>query len=562
MSPLLIAIAPALVDSLVLAVWWGALVALVGVAAMALLPRRAASARHAVGLACLVAMAAWPVAHLAALLIDAHAAAPAAAASALRPGSGLSTTLHAAPPALPCDAIAALYLAGMVATLARLAGGVWLLRAFARRPTAPLPPAWDDRADAIRRAFGIARPVAIHVVEHLAQPFAAHVLRPAIWLPAAALLRLAPDELDAVLAHELAHVRRADWLWNGLQCAVEALLFFHPAAWLLGRRVRAEREHACDDLAAAHCGDGLALAQALASLARMQATCPAPRLALGARGGVLRERIARLVGAPPQFGWRAVGTAFACGALLAAGLMAAPAGIAAPAPAADPWWTTVGDSMRMRFSEDGHVREYHVWRDLSGDRHETFRVDGALRPVDDDVRRWVQAHREKPPVPPLPPAPPLPPGVVGDAAAPAPAAAASTARRTIIVTKTSTDPLPPLAPLPLPVPAPPGEALDPLGPPSPPLPPLPPLPPEIGKSPAFEALAQRLAADPAALQALGSPIALDDDCSPCRLEEARVSLALTAHGPLGRARVDAVALSRGGEWRIERLALHDVHPAP
>jgi penicillin-binding protein 2 len=104
--------------------------------------------------------------------------------------------------------------------------------------------------------------------------------------------------LEAVLAHELAHVRRHDYLVNVLQTGVETLLFYHPAVWWVSRQIRAEREHACDDMAVRVTGDAVTYARALTRIERMRTT--APRLAMAADGGSLRSRVSRLVEGPPR----------------------------------------------------------------------------------------------------------------------------------------------------------------------------------------------------------------------------------------------------------------------
>jgi len=119
-------------------------------------------------------------------------------------------------------------------------------------------------------------------------------LRPVILVPAGALLHLSPEELEAVIAHELAHVRRRDYLVNLLQSAIEILMFYHPAVWWIGRRIRAEREHCCDDMAVAACGNRLVYARALAALEELRAG--QTRFAMAATGGPLLGRIRRLLG--------------------------------------------------------------------------------------------------------------------------------------------------------------------------------------------------------------------------------------------------------------------------
>src|SRR6185436_11585192 len=123
-------------------------------------------------------------------------------------------------------------------------------------------------------------------------------LRPVVLIPASAVIGLSAAQLEAVIVHELAHIRRFDALANLLQMAVETALFYHPAVWWISRRIRVEREHCCDDVAVATSGDALGYAKALASLEEWRAL-PSPAessLALAATGGVLKHRISRLLG--------------------------------------------------------------------------------------------------------------------------------------------------------------------------------------------------------------------------------------------------------------------------
>jgi hypothetical protein len=108
-----------------------------------------------------------------------------------------------------------------------------------------------------------------------------------------AVVGLTPAQLEAVIIHELAHIRRLDALANLLQMTVETVLFYHPAVWWISRRVRIEREHCCDDVAVSVSGDALGFAKALASLEEWRAL---PMPVLAANGGVLKHRISRLLG--------------------------------------------------------------------------------------------------------------------------------------------------------------------------------------------------------------------------------------------------------------------------
>ena len=123
-------------------------------------------------------------------------------------------------------------------------------------------------------------------------------MRPVILLPVTAVTGLPPDQLEAILAHELAHVRRYDYLVNLVQSVVETLLFYHPAAWWISGRIRAEREHCCDDWAVELCGDRLTYARALAALEEQRGA--GWLLAPSARDGSLLARVRRLLGVSPQ----------------------------------------------------------------------------------------------------------------------------------------------------------------------------------------------------------------------------------------------------------------------
>ena len=130
-------------------------------------------------------------------------------------------------------------------------------------------------------------------------------LKPVVLLPASAVAALSPQQLEAILAHELAHIRRHDYLVNLLQTLVETVLFYHPAVWWLSRRIRIERENCCDDLAVSLCGDPVAYANALADLESLRSeTAPTHHIAMAATGGALLQRVRRLLGAPSSHSGR------------------------------------------------------------------------------------------------------------------------------------------------------------------------------------------------------------------------------------------------------------------
>jgi bla regulator protein blaR1 len=197
-------------------------------------------------------------------------------------------------PALP--EVVGLWLAGVAVLSIRYLGGWRLVRRMSRsgRPLGDANLA--ARLDRLRRRMRVSRPVLLLESALVEVPAVVGWLRPAILVPAATLAGLSPEQLEAVLAHELAHVRRLDYLAGLLQGAVETLLFYHPAVWWVSHRMRVEREMCCDDEAVAACGDPVGYARALADLETLR---PAPpRLALAVTGGSLFDRVSRLVMAP------------------------------------------------------------------------------------------------------------------------------------------------------------------------------------------------------------------------------------------------------------------------
>ena len=120
--------------------------------------------------------------------------------------------------------------------------------------------------------------------------------KPAVLLPVSAMSGLSPDQIESILAHELAHIQRQDYLVNILQTLVEILGFYHPAVWWVSRQIRIEREHCCDDLAVAVCGNSVAYARALTQLETIRSRSGI--LAMAATGGGLTSRIKRLVQPP------------------------------------------------------------------------------------------------------------------------------------------------------------------------------------------------------------------------------------------------------------------------
>lgn len=194
-----------------------------------------------------------------------------------------------------------LWLAGVLCLTLRALGGYYVLHRFVRATDPHVPEHLTTLVRGLCTRLGITRPVTLRLSAQACGPFVVGVVRAVIVVPVSALTALPPAQLEAVLAHELAHIRRADFLWNVLQTIVETLFFFHPAVWWIGRRLRAERELCCDDMAVAACGDPVTYASALLTLERVRPTHRlAPALNGHDSGSGLRARITRILGSQPQ----------------------------------------------------------------------------------------------------------------------------------------------------------------------------------------------------------------------------------------------------------------------
>jgi beta-lactamase regulating signal transducer with metallopeptidase domain len=186
-----------------------------------------------------------------------------------------------------------LWLVGVACLSSSMAAGVVHLNRLKKTGTEPTDNPLDRMLECLAQRMGVSRAVRLLVSESIEVPSVFGWLRPVVLLPATALTGFTPAQLEALLAHELAHLRRYDYVANWIQNVIETLLFYHPAVWWISRRVRVEREYCCDEMAVATCGDPLLYARALTAMETLRR--PRPRMALSARGGFLLGRIRRVL---------------------------------------------------------------------------------------------------------------------------------------------------------------------------------------------------------------------------------------------------------------------------
>lgn len=305
MHDLLPVLVPALGASLLHFLWQGALLGLLAALLLAALRNARPQVRYAVTCAALALALLLPVMTLAILLAPdaASLASPVAAGHSPLATSAASLRWTTLADAASMDGAAALpwlvagWAAGVLVLSLRMAGGLWWIHRLRMHAWADPDGPWQAAADRLAAAVGLRGAIPVRLTDGTTTPLAIGWWRPMVLLPAALAARMPAPLLEALIAHELAHIRRHDYLVNLLQGVAEALLFYHPVAWWLSRRIRQERELIADDLAAEVLGDRRRLALALSELDRsFDAACPVvPRFAPAAQGGLLMSRIQHLL---------------------------------------------------------------------------------------------------------------------------------------------------------------------------------------------------------------------------------------------------------------------------
>ena len=284
-------------------IWQGALIGCAVALAMSVLRNARAEQRYAVACTGLLLCLLWPAAELAARLAGTQdlSAQPMAAFASGLIASPLDESWRAVFERSLGWIVGTWGVCALVLALRMIAGLLWLHRAAAAQAREP---AWQARLDRMAQAAGIARLVRLRIVAGLGSPVTFGWWRPVVLVPASLVSGMPPHLLEALLAHELAHIRRYDYLVNLLQNVVEALLFYHPAIWWISGRIRAERELVADTIAARQLGEPRRLALALSELERLQFSTQ--HLAQAANGGNLMQRIKQLVRPDTQaLNWKA-----------------------------------------------------------------------------------------------------------------------------------------------------------------------------------------------------------------------------------------------------------------
>jgi uncharacterized protein (TIGR03435 family) len=193
--------------------------------------------------------------------------------------------------------VVCIWTTGVLLFSLRAAGG-WSRMHRLQRGAQPASTGLERMMRRLTLTLSVSAPVRLCTCIAVQVPTVIGWIRPLILLPVTTITGLSESQIEAILAHELAHIRRHDYLVNLLQTAIETVLFYHPAVWWVGKQMRVEREHCCDDIAVRVCGSAAEYARALVRLEEIRCRIPEPGLA--ANGGELLERIRRLLSERPS----------------------------------------------------------------------------------------------------------------------------------------------------------------------------------------------------------------------------------------------------------------------
>jgi beta-lactamase regulating signal transducer with metallopeptidase domain len=193
------------------------------------------------------------------------------------------------------DYVSMVWFIGVLLLTIRLTGGLLVIRSMRWQQVSPLPEGWEKRLRHLALGMGLRRPVTFLQSQKVRVPTAIGILKPVVLVPAMIISGWPAEQLETIMVHELAHIRRHDFLINILQSVMEAVLFYHPVVWIISDNIRQEREKCCDDHTVRICGKVTTYARALASLGALQITAAVPSVALTGHKKNIKNRVERLI---------------------------------------------------------------------------------------------------------------------------------------------------------------------------------------------------------------------------------------------------------------------------
>lgn len=286
------------------------------------------------------------------------------------------------------------WLLGMLAMMLRFMGGYALVRRYKHHRVKPVMGEWEEKFRHLARRIQVNRNVRLLESALVKVPMAIGYLKPVVLLPLGALNGVPAQQMEAILVHELAHIRRRDYLMNLLQSLLEVIFFYHPVVWWLSKNIRIERENICDDIAITITGNTMEFAKALTNIQEINLGSPA--LAAGLSGknkNRLVNRIRRIAGKPKMQ------SGFAEGFIAAGILMISLLGLSAAAMITYPAENT--PPMPLSFDESGVVmpgfayfEEIVSLPDTTDKEKEKQEVEAAVIMQKQELEKAIQVEME------------------------------------------------------------------------------------------------------------------------------------------------------------------------
>ncbi len=317
--------------------------------------------------------------------------------------------------------LVSLWLLGVAFFVLRLLSGLVYLKRLKTAHTSLVDTHWEELLAYLAQRMAVQRPVMLLESALVQTPVVLGHLKPLILLPVGMVNTLSIAQVEAILAHELAHIARHDYLLNVLQSFIEALLYFNPAVWWLSAIIRAEREHCCDDRALQVCDNSFAYAKALVAIQEMHRPAPGLAMAFGHQKNHLLYRIQRILQQPQNrtnIMEKITATCLLLAAIIGLSINATwPHAQHAPAPdlvVLD----TVPKQSTMRYN--GKRSTQRVELKVENDKITYLKVDGREIPAEEypKYQSLVEDIMGDMPLPPLAPERPKAPGAVPTPPAP------------------------------------------------------------------------------------------------------------------------------------------------
>ncbi|MEL7118549.1 MAG: M56 family metallopeptidase [Bacteroidota bacterium] len=192
------------------------------------------------------------------------------------------------------------WMIGVLIFSIRLFGGLWYLQQLKQTSITLWNEKWEKPFKEMTAMLDLAYSIQLKAIAKIKSPFTFGFLNPIIFIPIGLVNQLTPKEIEGILAHELAHIARQDYLWNIIHSFIESLFYFNPGVWWLSQTIRFERENSCDDIAVELCGDSLSYAKTLMKMEEYNMNQVRMAMPFSGNKQTLLDRIKRILNQPQQ----------------------------------------------------------------------------------------------------------------------------------------------------------------------------------------------------------------------------------------------------------------------